>query len=179
MKKIRSADLIIIIVIVIIVAAAVSLLLYQQVDRYISLSGAINQEKKLLSQDEMLLGQLEKLSGQKEQLIAYDLTYKKLVPDLPDESGLISTIQDIAADVMAEFIQVKFDPRVKGAEYMEMPMVISFAGSYDCFISFIDELRNCSRALRIDSINVGLAGEEGTKIKADINMVAFYKNTDK
>jgi len=77
--------------------------------------------------------------------------------------------------VNADFIQIKFDPRVERDGYSEMPLIITFKGKYPDFISFIQKIRNGQRAVRIDGINAGMSENSGNTITTELTAKAFYR----
>lgn len=96
-----------------------------------------------------------------------------LVPVEADEDRLISRIQDMADMAGMRFLEIRFGERVPKDGYLEMPLDISFQGSYSSLLLLLDELQNGERAITVDEVKIGAGKEDLPQIKAEINATAY------
>lgn len=153
------------------------ILVVQKAANYIQIREKITVEKNSLEQDKQKLAQLEELSRHEKEMTATIDACKKLMPSEPQEDWLIEYIQNTADTAMANFVEIQFSPRVQGSSYSEMPVKISFQGSYTSFVNFLKSLRNGERAVRVDSVTATPTGSGSTDIKAELAASAFYSGT--
>ncbi len=175
MKNRRPRKLFLIVLASLILLGAMSFPVYMKLREYTGLFVSIWQEKAGLEEDRLKLARLQELSREEASINGFADSGKAMMPDAPAEGELIGYIQGLAREVNADFIEIRFDARVKGKEYSEMPLTIIFEGSYSDFVSFIEKIRDGGRAVRLDGINAAAAESGGSEIRAELTARAFYR----
>jgi Tfp pilus assembly protein PilO len=168
-----KGSILIVIVAAIFALAVMSFLIYGEIAQYRNLAADTIKQESELKQFEQRLSELQTLSRQGSSLMDYVNTCKVLMPDKPDESGLIAYIQGVAGNSSSVLLQIKFNERVKANNYITMPLTITFEGKYVDLVSFLKGLRGGSRAVRVDGINIANSDPGSTTIRADLTADAF------
>jgi Tfp pilus assembly protein PilO len=100
---------------------------------------------------------------------------QRAVPVPPGEGALLGHLQNAAYRSGAHGLQVRFGSRKPGEEYTEMPLTITFEGSYHGLLSFLDELGSGERAVRVDGISVRTGEAAAARIRVEIQASAFHR----
>lgn len=143
---------------------------------YASIQTDIAMQKAALEQEQIRLEQLEKLSKQDKELTASIEASKKLVPSKPQEDELIKYFQSKADEAGTNFIQIRFDARVTGPQYIQMPIKITFTGDYLSLMNFLKQIYDGERAIRVDSVAVKAGTTTKSDVTAELSATAFYTN---
>jgi Tfp pilus assembly protein PilO len=173
MNKDSSGTKILLIALPVLFAAAMLILIYFKVGQITNAATELVTEQVGLQQDKDRLGELESIKSRETQIKQeYDKALK-MIPKEPMEENLIKDIQQKAVLTMADFVQIKFNPRVPVDNYTDMPLDISFSGDYAEFIKLLESLRNSERVLRLDNMTVSASQEDTSKITANITAHSF------
>lgn len=138
-------------------------------------SSLINSELAMLENKKSELNELEKLSLIRPELEKAFALLSTQIPDEPSEDEIIEYISSLSAAYKNDLIQIRFDDRVANGVLTEMPLSLTFKGSYSSFVAFIDALSEGQRLFRIDEINMDKTEGADGKINASVTARAFYK----
>jgi Tfp pilus assembly protein PilO len=178
MKKDSSGSKILLVALPVLFVIAMLVLIFFKVEQIKSVTIELVTGQAGLQQDKDKLGILENLKSRESQIKQQYDRALKMIPKEPMEESLINDIQQKAALTMADFVQIKFNPRVQVGNYTDMPLDISFSGDYGEFIKLLESLRNSERVLRLDNISVSVSQEDTSKINADITAHSFCLDGD-
>lgn len=173
MNKNSSGSKILLVAVPVLFAVAMLVLIYFKVEQIKNVTIELVTEQVGLQQDKDRLGMLENLKSREPQIKQQYDKASKMIPKEPMEESLINDIQQKAALTMADFVQIKFNPRVQVGSYTDMPLDISFSGDYKEFIKLLESLRNNERVLRLDNMTVSASQEDTSKINASIIAHSF------
>ncbi|MEW6459324.1 MAG: type 4a pilus biogenesis protein PilO [Bacillota bacterium] len=156
--------------------AVMVLLVYAQV-------GAIREARAAIAVEQAAIARLQAELRSKQELQARLPLWEarlaaglRAVPVNPDEGALLNDIQSAAHRSGARSLQVRFGSRTPGQGYTEMPLTITFEGSYHGLLSFLDELGSGHRAVRVDGISVRPGGAGSSEVGVEIRASAFHLN---
>lgn len=161
-------------VVTVLILIIMSCLMVNSARSYITIQADIAHEKSALDQEQVRLDQLEKLSRQDKEITASIEASKKLIPAEPKEDELIKYLQDKAYGASTDFLQIMFEPRITGKQYVEMPVKISFKGKYTSLMDFLKLVHDGERAIRVDNVSVKTTSTDASEIIAELSASAFY-----
>ncbi|KUO50592.1 MAG: hypothetical protein APF76_08060 [Desulfitibacter sp. BRH_c19] len=134
----------------------------------------ISKEELLITKAEKNLKALKSLKEQEELMLAHVKLLDEAMPPSADEYGAILYIQEALQFPDSEVIDIRFSDRVSNGDYSEMPVKVGYEGYYHGLVTFLDNLQNGSRIVRIDGVKIARGSEGFPQIKADIDMSTFY-----
>ncbi|NLM09189.1 MAG: type 4a pilus biogenesis protein PilO [Clostridiaceae bacterium] len=126
-------------------------------------------EHQLLSKRTILMRSREI----KENIHSLEDRYKTisgLIPNSLSEESIVIEIQNYAADASVTMLSVTFDPGIKKGDLIEMPLNMSFKGTYKGFLSLLSNILYGERLIKIDSIHIK---KENDGLFIDLTAKAF------
>ncbi|MGC7847692.1 type 4a pilus biogenesis protein PilO [Desulforudis sp. 1088] len=149
-------------------------LLYLQFGALRAARDAVTEERMALARDQTRVQQLIKMKadavGVQEQLNRLE----RMMPAEPDEDVLLADLQAAAEAAGLCLRQVRFEERVTGQGYVEMPFKLALEGRYSEVLDLLAGLRDGPRAVRIEELKLARLNEDSSEIRADIAASAFY-----
>ncbi len=103
---------------------------------------------------------------------------KVLIPDRAGEEELIRYFQRLSEDNDLRVIEIRFDGRNATEEYTAMPLALIVEGSFQDIRIFLRQLRNGSRAVRVDDLRLARAGDADSFLRVSISASAFYNHNN-
>lgn len=143
-----------------------------------SFSDSIKQENDLLKKDKIHLNTLQYL---KEQYPVFEKSlsvFNMRMPSQPFEDQLMRSINHSAVNSQNDFVQVRFDSRMPLDRYTEMPILVTFQGSYNGFLSLLENVKNGDRLIRIESVKISQGQDNFPQIRAEITARSFFLGVD-
>ncbi len=131
-------------------------------------------EEEAVDEAEAQLDRRLELAEESEEMEETLKIMEDMVPPKPDESGVISDIQDWADEAAIDFISIQFADRVEEEEYVQMPVELSFAGGYEDMLELTRHLIGAERAFRIEEVRMGGADGDPPELSVSIRCSVFY-----
>ncbi|CCO08883.1 type 4a pilus biogenesis protein PilO [Desulforamulus hydrothermalis] len=131
-------------------------------------------EQDALLQDRLRLQALVQVKGQAARLQQQLSTLQGLLPDRPDEGGLLNEWQGMANDTGLQLLQVQFADYLPQKEYVEMPVTIVLEGQYEGLLAFLAELQQGARAVKVKEIKIGKGRQEAPLMRVELTAGVFY-----
>lgn len=138
-------------------------------------NSAIENEEQIYEENEKKLARLEALLLIEDELRHYFDALNKLLPKQADEAGLIQHINRLAEADGLDVAMIDFGDRVVNNNLNEMPMSLSLKGSFPQLVSFMKNVANGERLIRIDQIDIRHEEATADGIIIDMEAVAFYR----
>ena len=138
-------------------------------------NSAIENEEQIYEKNEEKLARLEALLLIEDELRQSFDALNKLLPRQANEAGLIQHINRLAEADGLDVAMIDFGDRVVNNNLNEMPMSLSFEGSYPQLVSFMKNVANGERLIRIDQIDIRHEEATADGITIDMEAVAFYR----
>jgi Tfp pilus assembly protein PilO len=138
-------------------------------------TSAIKNEEQIYEKNEEKLARLEALLLIEDELRQSFDALNKLLPKQANEAGLIQHINRLAEADGLDVAMIDFGDRVVNNNLNEMPMSLSFEGSYPQLVSFMKNVANGERLIRIDQIDIRHEEATADGITIDMEAVAFYR----
>jgi type IV pilus assembly protein PilO len=138
-------------------------------------NSAIENEEQIYEENEKKLARLEALLLIEDELRHYFDALNKLLPKQADEAGLIQHINRLSETAGLDVAMIDFGDRVVNNNLNEMPMSLSLKGSFPQLVSFMKNVANGERLIRIDQIDIRHEEATADGIIIDMEAVAFYR----
>lgn len=100
--------------------------------------------------------------------------YNQLLPASSEKNVLVGFFQELAINTNVEFKNIVFDPEVPKDGYTEIPVKLTFSGSYSCLYALLDGMTKGRRLVCIDDFSMNSDSENPTRINMDISVRSFY-----
>lgn len=140
---------------------------------------AVAAEQQALLQMEERLRDLLELEKHVPAWKQHVSVYLRLIPAEPEENVLLIVLHGAAHQAGVQSFQVGLGKPVARPGYIEIPLTLSFEGSYQSTLQLLDELRYGTRAIRVDKVNLATGGAGPSGLKVDIAAGAFYRSDGK
>ncbi len=130
--------------------------------------------EEIINEKEIELSRLMAIRQEAEEYERFLNLVKQLIPEEAAEDRLITSLQDLAMDAGVNFVRVNLGDHEEEENHMEIPLDLTFEGSFRSFLMTVEHLhypRDGRRAFRVDSINLGPS-------QMDIYGAAFYQKED-
>jgi len=175
-KKITFSRELIFLIIVIVFILITAFLIYLQAGSLIKTRQAADNEVQNISQLQTRLITLQKLKEQYPELQAKLAFYEMIMPSVPSENTILTSIQGTANDTNTGLLQIRFESEIKKEQYVEIPLKVSFQGEYRHLAQLLDKIRNGHRAFRVDEVKITQSQEANqySGVMAEISASAFY-----
>jgi len=138
-------------------------------------NSAIENEEQIYEENEKKLARLEALLLIEDELRQSFDALNKLLPKQANEAGLIQHINRLAETDGLDVAMIDFGDRVVNNNLNEMPMSLSLKGSFPQLVSFMKNVANGERLIRIDQIDIRHEEATADGIIIDMEAVAFYR----
>ncbi|MEW5922002.1 MAG: type 4a pilus biogenesis protein PilO [Bacillota bacterium] len=163
---------------VILLIILVVLSLYLSLNRYSSLGEVrerLRLEQQALARDEAKLRLLLELREKGPLFLEQLEHFNNLIPEEANVHHLLPYLQRTAFLNQASLLQVHFVEEKASGDYVELPLTLSFEGSFHELLKLLRSLREGERAVRIDSIRLVQGGEALAHLRAELNASVFYR----
>lgn len=138
--------------------------------------GKLSSEISLIKQDifsqQLNLKQLKELKKTEENLRQQYAAIKTLIPDTPLEEQIILRIQNSSVTHSALLASIRIGNQKKDGSLVEMPIEMSFNGTYKSFLSMLSGMIYGERLIRIDEVRLG---QSDGNLTIDIKANTFYQ----
>ena len=152
----------------------VGLLFYHQVNALKAARAEMAAERAALTQTYARLQNLIHTKEQSAELSEKMRRMEKSLPGDPLENELINDIDIISAQAGVELVQVRFEEHLTQKDFMEIPLNMSFQGSYYNLFNLLAGLQNCPRAMRIEAFKIRENKRDRFALMAEITATVFY-----
>ncbi len=176
-KNLKDIDInvnIAIIVLSVIAIIVLSFLIAGQVSSMGDIERLIADEETAVSNAQAELQQLYVLRDREPDYLHQLSVLEQLVPPGDWEDELLAYLQDHAVNEKMDLLNVNYIERNNMGEYIEMPVQLTLEGTYYSLLGLLDRFRYGRRAIRVDSVNISIMGESSTRLRADIELSAFF-----
>lgn len=177
-KKNVNSTILLIVVAAVIVFLGMAYLIYSQIRTGSMILADIATAQISLQQEKNQLKALQDLQKKYSNYKELIATYQEIMPEVPKEDQLIGYLYELAEKTGTHLVQLSFQEKVNGENYMQLPFKMTFEGQYKELSLLLNDIRNGTRPIRVDEILVVRAGEETENLKADITACAFYQGTE-
>ncbi|MFZ5596491.1 MAG: type 4a pilus biogenesis protein PilO [Bacillota bacterium] len=154
----------------------VLIMIYLQVNYLRNALAQKETESNTLSDVRVRLQQLIRAKEQAQFFTDQYNSYKVMLPDKPDEEGLIADIQRGCAVAGVHFVDIHFEERAQKGGYVEMPVKIVVEGRFQNINSLLGNLSDGRRMFRIDDVKIGQGKQSLPVLTASISASAFCTN---
>lgn len=138
------------------------------------LSNQVRLTGRKISQQRTVLEQLRGLEINAENLRIQQETINMMIPEQPMEEDVLLHVQYYAEATSVPLTTIRFGERNVGTGLTEMPIDLSFRGTYKGFLNLLSNMMYGNRLLRIDEIEMDRAEDV---LEINIHANAFYSNT--
>ncbi|SHE61218.1 type IV pilus assembly protein PilO [Desulforamulus putei DSM 12395] len=150
------------------------LLVYSQFSTLRAVRQQVTAQQDALQQARLRLQALAQVKGQADRLQQQLSTLQGLLPDRPDEGGLLAEWQGMANDCGLQLLQVQFADYLQQKEYVEMPVTIVLEGQYEGLLAFLMDLQQGTRAVKVKEIKIGKGRQEAPLMRVELTAAVFY-----
>ena len=162
----------VIIAVFVIFIVFIGYLVFAESIRMSRLSSEISLIKQDIEKRQETLNQLRKLNKATDNLTEQNSAIKALIPDSPIEEEIILHIQGVSAECSVQPVTIRFSNRKEAGSLTEMPLELSFSGTYRGFLNLLSGLMYGDRFIRIDEIRLG---QNSGSLNIDLKANAFYQ----
>lgn len=135
----------------------------------------ISLEKASIKELNNRLFHLKELEKKADELIALIEDYKKMIPETPEESNIITSITDIAESRGISINQIQFEQKKSGEKLIHIPVKLNLTGEYLNFIPLLNDIHDGYRTMNVNDISLRRMDELTGDIVVDISLEAFHK----
>lgn len=140
--------------------------------RISELSSEINLLRQEIASNNITVNQLKQLKKTTDSLAEQDAEIKKLIPAEPLEEQIVSFLQNSSGASSLVPVTIRFTGKKENGNLGEVPMELSFSGSYRGFMNLLSYMMYGDRLFRIDGVKLG---ENGGILTINLTANAFYQ----
>lgn len=152
----------------------VGLIFYNQVNAIKAARAELAAEQAALVQTSTRLQNLMQLKENSSEFSEKMIQIEKSLPADPQENELINDLNIISGKAGVELVQIRFENRVPQENFVEMPLKLSFQGSYNNLLNLLVGLQDSPRAMRIEAFKVSKDNQDRFVLRAEISASVFY-----
>ena len=99
----------------------------------------------------------------------------RMIPPEPGEDFLLRFFHRTATNLDMRVVEIRFGGRSEHEDgYTVMPLSIVLEGDFNNLRSFLRQVYNAERAIRVEDIRLSRAGGAGTTLRITMSATAFY-----
>lgn len=115
------------------------------------------------------LREMEKNAGEMEARMQ---AIREMIPEEPFENDVLEYLQNNAKSAPAVMELVRFEERVQGQGFVEMPISLTFNSSYKGFLNLMTGIMYGDRLFRTDEVRI--ENKAGDGLKVNVKTSTFY-----
>ncbi|NLC67543.1 MAG: type 4a pilus biogenesis protein PilO [Clostridiaceae bacterium] len=101
--------------------------------------------------------------------------YKMMIPHEPDKNHVLETVYGLAGNNAVNVNTVQFGEETKGQKIIKVPITINLDGDFVSIMNFLKNIRKQRRLYNIININLSRAGDQDSRIYANMLINAYYE----
>lgn len=153
-------------------------LIYVQYNTLVSLRAEVEEEEMLLITAQ---ARLNRLIDHRNNAPEYEMRLeyaRRMIPGEPGEDAMLRYIQRLANDYDLRAVNIGFGNRADQETYTTMPITMTIEGSYPDLQRMLRQLRDGSRAVRVDNISIGRTGAADSQLRVTLSAATFYNQNN-
>ena len=165
----------IIVVLLVVIIAISGYMLFTRIIGYKETINSITLEKESIEELNNRLFRLRELEKKADELTALLENYKRMIPETPEESTIITSLTDIARSKGIGMNRIQFEQKKNGEKLVQIPVKLNLTGGYFDFTALLDDIYNSYRMMNINDISLRRADGVTGDIIIDMSLEAFHK----
>lgn len=165
----------IIVVLLVVIIAISGYMLFTRIIDYKETINSITLEKESIEELNNRLFRLRELEKKADELTALLENYKRMIPETPEESTIITNLTDIARIRGIDMNRIQFEQEKTGEKLVQIPVKLNLTGGYFDFTALLDDIYNSYRMMNIYDISLRRADGVTGDIIIDMSLEAFHK----
>jgi len=140
-------------------------------------SAAISDEEQALRDNESKLAKMELLSSIEDELRQIFARISWMIPEQANADQLIAYLNRLSENSGMGFLTVEFSEKVvnNNNKPNEMPLSLTFRGSFPHLIALLKDMGRGERLIRIDEIRIDNTNVDPENMKISMKARAFYR----
>lgn len=169
-------DLVKLILVILIGIAVIGFLGYSSFNKFKTISSlekVIEEKNTKLEAAENKLDMLIKLKQNRRLYAEKKESFEKVIPTTPQEKEVYEFVKEIADKYNVVIEGMGFQDKINREHYVEIPINLQIAGSYNGVIHVLDELQYGERMINV--MEVGIARGEAGNIQVKARLETFFR----